>query len=216
MSNRAFTLVLLHRQSNPVLRGFSDVDWGGDLDDRKSTTTYIIFLGNNPISWRTRKQKTVACSSTEAEYQALATATSDIAWIKSFLNELGLTLCEPPLFLCDNVGATQLSLNPVMHSRMKHITIDLHFVHDFVHHGKQGWPARWFTDKTSRSVSLQFVLWQNQRCWWNAHFEGSNKGIHINHAHSWFGIHINHAHSWFGIHTNHVHLWFFLSVNISV
>ena len=75
-------------------------------------------------------------SSTEAEYRALATATSDIAWIKSLLDELGLTLCEPPLLLYDNVGATQLSLNPVMHSRMKHIAIDLHFVYDFVHRGK--------------------------------------------------------------------------------
>jgi hypothetical protein len=124
-SNRQFTLVLLRNKSNPVLRGFSDADWGGDLDDRKSTTAYIIFLGDNPISWRTRKQKVVARSSTEAEYRALATTASDIAWIKSLLDELGLKLREPPLLLCDNVGATQLSLNPVIHSRMKHIAIDL-------------------------------------------------------------------------------------------
>ena len=116
--------------------GFSNADWGGDLDDQKSTTTYIIFLGNNPISWRTRKQKVVAHSFTKVEYQALATATLDIAGIKSLLDELGLTLHEPPLILYDNVGATQLSLNPVMHSMMKHIVIDLHFVCEFVHHGK--------------------------------------------------------------------------------
>ena len=116
--------------------GFSNVDWGGDLDDQKSTTTYIIFLGNNPISWRTRKQKVVAHSFTKVEYQALATATLDIVGIKSLLDELGLTLHEPPLILYDNVGATQLSLNPVMHSMMKHIVIDLHFVCEFVHHGK--------------------------------------------------------------------------------
>jgi len=127
--------LLLRRQSHPVLRGFSDADWGGNLDDRKSTTAYIIFLGNNPISWRTRKQKAVARSSMEAEYRALATAASDIAWIKSLLDELGLMLREPPLLLCDNVGATQLSLNPVLHSRMKHIAIDLHFVREFVHRG---------------------------------------------------------------------------------
>jgi hypothetical protein len=124
--------LLLRNQSNPVLRGFSDADWGGDLDDRKSTTAYIIFLGDNPISWRTRKQKVVARSSTEAEYRALATTASDIAWIKSLLDELGLKLREPPLLLCDNVGATQLSLNHVIHSRMKHIAIDLYFVHNFV------------------------------------------------------------------------------------
>ncbi|KAF9685782.1 hypothetical protein SADUNF_Sadunf03G0089900 [Salix dunnii] len=127
---------LLRRQTNPVIRGFSDADWGGDLDDRKSTTAYIIFLGDNPINWRTRKQKAVARSSTEAEYRALATAASDIAWIQSLLDELGIQNREPPTLLCDNVGATQLSLNPVMHSRMKHIAIDLHFVHDFVRKGK--------------------------------------------------------------------------------
>ncbi|XP_073261299.1 uncharacterized protein [Populus alba] len=96
--------LLLRCQSHPILRVFSDADWGGNLDD-------------------------------QAEYRALATATSDIAWIKYVLDELGLMLREPPLLLCDNVGATQLCLNPVLHSRMKHIAIDLHFVHDFVHRG---------------------------------------------------------------------------------
>ncbi|XP_019081896.1 retrovirus-related Pol polyprotein from transposon RE2 [Vitis vinifera] len=74
-----FSLLLRH-QSNSMLKGFSDADWGGDLDDRKSTTAYMIFMGNNPISWRTMKQKVVARSSTEAEYQALVTAASDIIY----------------------------------------------------------------------------------------------------------------------------------------
>ncbi|KAF5454686.1 hypothetical protein F2P56_024333 [Juglans regia] len=59
-------------QTNPV-RGFSDANWGGNLDDRKSTTAYIIFLGNNSISWRAWKQKAIARLSTKAEYRALAT-----------------------------------------------------------------------------------------------------------------------------------------------
>ena len=71
----------------------------------------------------------MAHSFTKVEYQALATITLDIARIKSLLDELGLTLHEPPLILYDNIGATQLSLNPVMHSMMKHII-------EFVHHGK--------------------------------------------------------------------------------
>ena len=77
----------------------------------------------------------MAHSSTKAEYRALATATSDIAWIQSLFDELGVTLRTPPLLLCYNVGATQLSLNPVMHSRMKRIALDLHFVSDYVRHG---------------------------------------------------------------------------------
>ena len=59
-----------------------------------------------------------------------------MAWIQSLLNELGLKLRDTPLLLCDNIGATQLSLNPVMHSKMKHIAIDLHFVRDFVQQGQ--------------------------------------------------------------------------------
>jgi hypothetical protein len=78
----------------------------------------------------------VARSSTEAEYRAFATAVSNIAWIKSLLDELGLPIRAPPLLLCDNVGATQLSLNLVLHSRMKQIAIDLHFVRDYVHRGQ--------------------------------------------------------------------------------
>lgn len=78
----------------------------------------------------------MARSSTEAEYRALSTATTDIAWIQSLLDELGLKLRKPPLLLYDNVGVTQLSLNPVMHSRMKLIAIDLHFVCDYVRRGQ--------------------------------------------------------------------------------
>ena len=105
----------------------------------------------------------MARSSTKAQYRALATAASDIAWIKSLLDELGLPLRAPPLLLCDNVGATQLSLNPVLHSRMKHIAIDLHFVRDFVRRG-QLHVAHVHTDDQladlltkPRQVSLHFI-----------------------------------------------------------
>lgn len=73
--------LLLYRQIAHILRGYSDADWGSDMDDRKSITVYIVFLSSNPISWRTRKQKVVARSSINVEYRALVTTTSDIAWI---------------------------------------------------------------------------------------------------------------------------------------
>lgn len=81
-----------------------------------------------------RKQRAVARSSTEAEYRALATATSEMVWLMSLFGELGLKLSRDPTLFCDNIGATQLSVNPV-HSRMKHIAIELHFVRDFVNKG---------------------------------------------------------------------------------
>jgi hypothetical protein len=65
----------------------------------------------------------------------LLLATSEIIWIRSLLRELGIPITKPPNLFCDNIGATQLSLNPVLHSRMKHIAIDLHFVRDLVSKG---------------------------------------------------------------------------------
>ena len=77
----------------------------------------------------------MARSSTEAEYKALANAASETSWLLSLFKELGLPLSGQPKLLCDNLGATHLSFNPVLHSRMKHIQIDLHFVRDMVQRG---------------------------------------------------------------------------------
>ena len=115
---------------------FSDADWGGNIDDHTSTSAYISFLGGCPISWSSRKQKTVARSSTEAEYRAVASATTETMWLMNLLKELKLTLIKPPLLLCDNVGANYLYANPVFHSQMKHISMDYHFVREQVQSGK--------------------------------------------------------------------------------
>lgn len=118
-----------------TLNTYSDADWAGNVDDRTSTSAYISFLGQTPISWSSKKQKAVARSSTEAEYRSLANAASESVWIANLLTELGYPLKAPPSLLCDNLGATHLSYNPVDHSRMKHIQIDLHFVRDLVQKG---------------------------------------------------------------------------------
>ena len=98
------------------LTTYSDADWAGNVDDRTSTSAYISFLGHNPISWSSKKQRAVARSSTEAEYRSLANAASETMWLLSLLNELGFPLKAPPSLLCDNLGATHLSFNPVYHS----------------------------------------------------------------------------------------------------
>uniref|UniRef100_A0A1S4BM80 Uncharacterized mitochondrial protein AtMg00810-like n=1 Tax=Nicotiana tabacum TaxID=4097 RepID=A0A1S4BM80_TOBAC len=72
--------LFLSHGSSGLLHGYCDSDWGGDVDDRKSTTGFAIFLGFNLISWASRKQKVVSRSSTEAEYRALAAATSEMTW----------------------------------------------------------------------------------------------------------------------------------------
>jgi hypothetical protein len=101
------------------------------MDDRTSTS-YIFFLRSNPISWSSKKQRVVARSSTEAKYRSLASAASETVWLISLFNEQRLFINASLALLCDNLGAINLSFNPIQHSRMKHIQIDLHFIRDLV------------------------------------------------------------------------------------
>ncbi|CAL2245419.1 unnamed protein product [Prunus armeniaca] len=112
------------------LQAYSDADWAGDLNTRRSTTGFVIFLGNNPISWQSKKQGSVSRSSTEAEYRALANTAADLAWIRQVLLDLKVCLPEPPTISCDNLSALALSSNPIYHSRIKHLDIDFHFVRE--------------------------------------------------------------------------------------
>ncbi|CAL9012449.1 unnamed protein product [Prunus brigantina] len=117
------------------LHACSDADWVGDVNTRRSTTGFVVFLGPNPISWQSKKQTSVARSSTEAEYRSLAHTSADIAWIRQVLQDLKVRLPQQPVLHCDNLSAIALSSNPVYHSRIKHLDIDFHFVRERVQRG---------------------------------------------------------------------------------
>jgi hypothetical protein len=133
--------------SSLTLHAFSDADWAGCPDDRRSMTGYCIFLGPNLVSWSCKKQPTVARSSAEAEYRALACAGAELTWLRSLLRELHILLHTPCHLYCDNVSATYIAANPVFHAHTKHIEIDYHFICDLITRG---------------TLRIQFVRTENQ------------------------------------------------------
>ncbi|GKE02398.1 ribonuclease H-like domain-containing protein, partial [Tanacetum coccineum] len=90
------------------------------------------FLGNNLLSWSSKRQFTLSRSSAEAEYRGVANAVAETCWLRNLLRELHTPLATATLVYCDNVSAVYLSSNPVQHQRTKHIEIDIHFVRDLV------------------------------------------------------------------------------------
>jgi len=119
-----------------VLEAFSDADWGAG-EDRKSISGFIFLLAGAAICWQSRKQSTVALSSTEAEYIALVQAAKELLWIQQLLEDLGITnVINRNIIYEDNQGAIALAKNPEYHARTKHIDIQYHFIRECVEKGK--------------------------------------------------------------------------------
>ena len=115
-----------------TLTMFSDTNWVVDPTDRHSTTSLLVFLGNNPISRSAKKQSTVSRSSIEAEYRALASTAAELSWLRTLFKELCVFLHHILVILCDNVSTIALSANPVFHSHTKHLEVDYHFTREKV------------------------------------------------------------------------------------
>jgi len=125
-------LGLLYKKSSDFkLVGFCDADYAGDRIERKSTSGNCQFLGDNPISWASKRQATIALSTAEAEYISAANCCTQLVWMKHQLEDYQITENCIPIY-CDNTTAICLSKNPILHSRVKHIEIKHHFIIDYV------------------------------------------------------------------------------------
>ncbi|KAK2580008.1 hypothetical protein KPH14_010773 [Odynerus spinipes] len=118
----------------PII-GYVDADWGGCTKDRRSYTGFTFKLSGAPISWESRKQRTVALSSTEAEYMGISEASKEAMYWKKFLRELNLGDKESITIYSDNLGAQKLTENNMYHRRTKHIDIRHHFVREAITQG---------------------------------------------------------------------------------
>jgi hypothetical protein len=124
--------LLLRSSPMSELVVYTDADWVGCPDTRRSTSGYVVFLGANLVSWAAKRKPVVSRSSAEAEYRAVANGVADASWMRQLLHELHNPLRRATLVYCDNVSAVYLSTNLVRHQRTKHVKIDLHFVRERV------------------------------------------------------------------------------------
>ncbi|XP_071704657.1 uncharacterized mitochondrial protein AtMg00810-like [Rutidosis leptorrhynchoides] len=127
----------LHIQKSRTtsLVSFTDADWGGCPDTRRSTLGYCVYYGDNLISWSSKRQATLSRSSAEAEYRGVANVVAESCWLRNLLLELHCPIHKATLVYCDNVSAIYLAGNPVQHQRTKHIELDIHFVREKVAKG---------------------------------------------------------------------------------
>ena len=123
--------LVFQKTGQVCLEGFSDSDWAGDLDNRRSTSAYVMMLGGGAVSWKSKRQESVALSSTEAEFMASTAACKEVMWMKDFLSELGFHQGTVRMY-SDNQSSIKVMKNPVGHSRMKHIELQAYYVRDLI------------------------------------------------------------------------------------
>jgi hypothetical protein len=122
-------------QLNP--EGWSDSDFGGDLDTRRSRTGCMFRMANGPVSWNSTLQQTLASSSMEAEYMASYDVVTEVAWSVGVFREMGVDLLQhgPINVFMDNKSAIALANNPVFHKRSKHIDVKYHWLREKIADG---------------------------------------------------------------------------------
>jgi len=139
---------LLYLPSNDFrLKGYCDSDWAGDVDDRRSTSGFVFYMGDAAFTWSSKKQPIVTLSTCEAEYVAVSSCVTQAIWLRYLLKELHFEQKEATDIGVDNKSAIALAKNPLFHERSKHIDTKYHFLRDHV---------------ASKEVQLNYVKTQDQ------------------------------------------------------
>ncbi|WJZ95425.1 hypothetical protein VitviT2T_014198 [Vitis vinifera] len=107
---------------------YTDADWVGAVDDRRSTSGYFTFVGGNLVTWKSKKQNVVARSSAEAEFRGMALRLCEALWLRLLLQDLGYLSKQPIRLFCDNKAACDIAHNLVQHDRTKHVEVDRFFI----------------------------------------------------------------------------------------
>ncbi|MCP4339239.1 MAG: hypothetical protein GY799_10210, partial [Desulfobulbaceae bacterium] len=129
-------LGLLYSPSSPHnLIGYSDSDFAGDVNDRRSTSGFVFIRSGAAVSWRSRKQQVVTLSTAEAEYVALSSAVQEVVWLREILGSINQPQKSPTVIMEDNKAAIKIATNPVFHGRTKHIETKYHFTRDQLANG---------------------------------------------------------------------------------
>jgi hypothetical protein len=150
---------------NYTLEAQGDSDWAGNLDDRRSTSGYIVTLNDNVISFKAKAQSCTALSTCEAETVAQTLTTQEVEWMRDVLDELGFPQIEPTKIRCDNEGAIAFSKDAGNHSTMKHINLREFYIKDSVAEGRVALSYIRSTDNTADILTkaLGTVLFKKHR-----------------------------------------------------
>lgn len=126
---------IFYKKDGQNLEAYTDSDYAGDIEDRKSTSGYTFLLSSGAVAWSSRKQPRVTLSTTEAEFVAAAVCACQAVWMRRILKELCYEGEKCTSINCDNRSTIKLSKNPVMHGRSKHIDIRYHFLRNLSEEG---------------------------------------------------------------------------------
>ncbi|XP_021716659.1 uncharacterized protein LOC110684511 [Chenopodium quinoa] len=127
--------ILLSSDCDLHITGWCDSDWASCPLTRRSSSGWLVFLGASPISWKTKKQDTVAKSSAEAEFRSMSKTTDELKWYKALLLSLGVMHPRAMSLFCDSQSALYIARMPVFHEHTKHIEVDCYYLRDAIQDG---------------------------------------------------------------------------------